>query len=291
MSRFYIDDSSSPASPTHPNSDSASDSETDTLPYPAPLSRASFLSPTFTPQSYLSTLSNRHQTLEDLRSDLRARSALLSRELLDLVNTHYTDFLTLGASLRGGDEKVEEVRVGLLGFGKEVGALAEGVGEREAEVAELVKERERIRRGVVVGRRLMGFEEGLKGLEEGLGIVEVPASDSEGEEEADEYDDEDEDEDEDEGVVGGVSLAKLSRHVLQWRVVQEAEKGLAEHPFVVAQASRMAKVRGTLLLDLSAALRQAKAAGAKGRVIKIMRVYADMGEAGEAVNVLKELKA
>ncbi|KAL5423612.1 hypothetical protein PMIN04_003751 [Paraphaeosphaeria minitans] len=289
MSRFYIDDSSSPASPTHPNSDSASDSETDTLPYPAPLSRASFLSPTFTPQSYLSTLSNRHQTLEDLRSDLRARSALLSRELLDLVNTHYTDFLTLGASLRGGDEKVEEVRVGLLGFGKEVGALAEGVGEREAEVAELVKERERIRRGVVVGRRLMGFEEGLKGLEEGLGIVEVPASDSEGEEEADE--DDDEDEDEDEGVVGGVSLAKLSRHVLQWRVVQEAEKGLAEHPFVVAQASRMAKVRGTLLLDLSAALRQAKAAGAKGRVIKIMRVYADMGEAGEAVNVLKELKA
>ncbi|OAG04424.1 uncharacterized protein CC84DRAFT_1056751, partial [Paraphaeosphaeria sporulosa] len=265
---------------------SDSDSENDaTLPYPAPLSRSSFLSPTFTPQSYLSTLSNRHQTLEDLRSDLRARSALLSRELLDLVNTHYTDFLTLGASLRGGDEKVEEVRVGLLGFGKEVGALAERVGEREQEVKALVEERERIRRGVVVGRRLVGFEEGLKGVEEGLGIVEVAASDSEDE------DDEDEDEDDEEGMVGGVSIAKLARHVLQWRVVREAEKGLTGHPFVVAQAPRMAKVRSTLLLDLSAALRQAKAAGAKGSVVRIMKVYADMGEEGEAVKVLKGLRS
>lgn len=201
------------------------------------------------------------------------------------MNTHYTDFLTLGASLRGGDEKIEEVRVGLLGFGKEVGGLAEGVGEREKEVGELVRERERVRREVVVGRRLVGFEEGLKGVEEGLGIVEVVGSDSE---DGDEEEDED---DEEEGVVGGVSVGKLGRHVLQWRIVREAEKGLAEHPFVVAQAPRMAKVRSTLLLDLSTALRQAKAAGAAVTVMRIMKVYADMGEEGEAVKVLKGLKA
>ncbi|KAJ4346875.1 uncharacterized protein N0V89_010808 [Didymosphaeria variabile] len=276
MSRFYIDDSSSPTSPTRASSDS--DSDTD-LPYPAPLERSVFLQPDFTPQTYLSTLHNRHQTLEDLRSELRSRSALLSRELLDLVNTHYTDFLTLGASLKGGDERVEEVRVGLLGFRK----------EREEEVERLVREREETRRKIAVGRQLVGYEEGLRGLEEGL-VIEAAtgASDTSDEEEDDDYDG---DEDEDKGVVGGVSIAKLRRHVLQWRVVREAEKKLGEHPFVAAQAPRMSKVRNTLLLDLSTALQQAKAVKVSGRVMGIMKVYAEMGEEGEAVKVLKGLKA
>ncbi|KAL1593834.1 hypothetical protein SLS60_010567 [Paraconiothyrium brasiliense] len=286
MSRFYIDDSSSPTSPTHASSDS--DSDTD-LPYPAPLERSVFLQPEFTPQTYLSTLHNRHQTLEDLRSELRSRSALLSRELLDLVNTHYTDFLTLGASLKGGDERVEEVRVGLLGFRKEVGQLGETVGGREEEVERLVREREETRRKIAVGRQLVGYEEGLRGLEEGL-LIEAAtgANDSSDEEEDDDYDG---DEDENKGVVGGVSIAKLRRHVLQWRVVREAEKKLGEHPFVATQAPRMSKVRNTLLLDLSTALQQAKAAKVSGRVMGIMRAYAEMGEEGEAVKVLKGLKA
>jgi hypothetical protein len=74
-------------------------------------------------------------------------------------------------------------------------------------------------------------------------------------------------------------------------VIRVAEKELGAHPFVVAQVPRMAKVRSTLLLDLSTALRQAKTAGASGRVMRIMKVYADMEEAGEAVKVLKGLKA
>jgi hypothetical protein len=49
---------------------------------------------------------------------LRSRSQLLNKELLDLVNSNYQDFLNLGNSLHGGEEKVEEVRIGLLGFRK-----------------------------------------------------------------------------------------------------------------------------------------------------------------------------
>lgn len=283
---MQIDDSSSPASPTH-HASSDSDSDTD-LPYPEPLPRSAFLNPEFTPQKYLSTLHNRHQTLEDLRTELRSRSQLLSRELLDLVNANYTDFLSLGASLKGGDERVEEVRVGLLGFRKEVANLKEGVVSREREVESLVKQREEVRRNIAVGQRLIAFEEGLRNLEEALVIEARTAPDSDSDEEEDEDDDDDDDE---EGVLGGLSIAKLKRHVLQYKIVQEQEKVLGEHPFVVAQAPRMAKVRSTLLLDLSTALRQAKVAKASGSVLKIVKVYADMDEPGEAVKVLKGLKA
>ncbi|KAJ4338723.1 hypothetical protein N0V95_007994, partial [Ascochyta clinopodiicola] len=109
MSQFYIPDSrtgSSSDTDTAPSNDTDTDNDDlSTLPFARPLQRSDFLDPNFTPSAYLSTLSNRHQTLEDLRSELRTRSQLVSRELLDLVNANYADFLTLGNSLRGGEEK------------------------------------------------------------------------------------------------------------------------------------------------------------------------------------------
>lgn len=61
---------------------------------------------------------------------------------------------------------------------------------------------------------------------------------------------------------------------------------------MVAQAHRLNKVRSTILLDLSTALQQAKKAGdvGAGRVMQIMKTYADMEETGEAIKVLKTLK-
>lgn len=79
---------------------------------------------------------------------------------------------------------------------------------------------------------------------------------------------------------------------MQYRLVKEGIKGLELHPFVAAQTPRLAKVRSTLLLDLSTALQQAKRAGSagSGRVMQVMKIYADMEEQGEAVKVLKTLK-
>ncbi|EOD52989.1 putative conserved oligomeric golgi complex subunit 2 protein [Neofusicoccum parvum UCRNP2] len=202
MSKFELPSSNTSDTPrSHLSSAAISDSDDDdaSLPYPAPLPRSAFAIPAaqFSASRYLSTLSHRHQTLGDLRSDLRARSALISRELLDLVNANYADFLSLGQALRGGEERVEEVRVGLLGMRKAVG--------------------------------------------EYLGVRQI------------------------------------------------AERVGVEHPFLVAQEPRLTKIRNTLLLDLGAALKQAKAAGAQGknRVLKVMSIYAEMDEGMEAVKVLK----
>lgn len=181
------------------------------------------------------------------------------------------------------------MRVGLLGFRKEVEGVRERVKGEEEEVGRALEERREVRKRIMAGRQLVEFEGRLKVLEDQLMVEMAGKKDGERSEVEDSEEDEDE-EDEDGGF--GVSIAKLRRHVQQWRLIQEIEKGVGEHPFIAAQTPRMMKVRNTLLLDLSTALQQARSAGTEGadRVMKIMRIYADMEESAEAVKVLKALK-
>lgn len=230
-----------------------------------------------------------------MRSELRSRSQLLSKELLDLVNSNYQDFLNLGNSLHGGEEKVEEVRVGLLGFRKEVAGLKKVVDEREQEVGGLLEERRDVRVRIELGRRLIDYDARLRELEEALDINTAGKQpNGHGVDDVSDSEEEDEDEEDDEDDTSyGVSITKLRRNFMQYRLIQELEKSLGDHPFIAAQTTRITKVRSTLLLDLSTALQQAKSAGASGfgRVMKIMKIYADMEESAEAVKVLKSLKA
>jgi hypothetical protein len=205
------------------------------------------------------------------------------------VNSNYQDFLNLGNSLHGGEEKIEEVRVGLLGFRKEVDGLKKVVDEREKEVGGLLDERRDVRVKIEVGRRLLDYDARLRELEEELDINNAG---KEGHENGvDEVSDSEDEEDDEEDDNYGVSATKLRRNVMQYRLVQELEKSLSEHPFVAAQAARIAKIRSTLL-DLSTALQQGKSAGqaGTGRVMKVMKIYADMEESAEAVKVLKSYK-
>ena len=295
-----VDSSLVQLSGSRSNSSSDDDDDDDnSLPYPVPLQRSDFLVPGFSPSVYLSSLRNRHQALEDLRSELRARSQLLSKELLDLVNSNYQDFLSLGSSLKSGDEKVEEVRVGLLGFRKEVEAVRSKVLEREEEVRQLVEERIIIRKQIAVGKALMDYEARIS-LLEGLLMVESTGKDDEADEfdnvsdSEEDSDDEDEDEDEEsDRRPYSTSVSKLRKHVLQYRLIQKLAMGVGDsHPFIVAQASRLAKLRNTLLLDLNTSLRQSRQAGVAGtnRVMKIMELYAGLDEAAEAIKVLKSTK-
>jgi hypothetical protein len=178
------------------------------------------------------------------------------------------------------------VRVGLLAFQKEIVELKRGVKEREDEVTRLIEERRKARQQIEVGRRLVEFDERLRECEEALVVGQ-----REGDVSSDSSESEDDEDDEDETQYG-TPIARLRRNVVQYRLVKEMVKGLEEHPFVVAQTPRLSRVRSTLLLDLSTALQQAKRAGTagSGRVMQIMKIYADMEESGEAVKVLRTLK-
>ncbi|KAL2040667.1 hypothetical protein N7G274_006646 [Stereocaulon virgatum] len=280
-SKFYFNDSSS-----------STTSSTDNLPYPTPLPRQSFLTPTFSPLTFLSTLHNRHQTLEDLRSELRTRSQDLNKELLDLVNENYQDFLGLGGVLKGGEERVEEVRLGLLGFRREVEGLrgaVEGVGR---EVAGLVEDRGKVRGEVLVGRGLLEAERRIGELEGRLMVGSTGARKGEEEGEDGEWSESEEESEEDEGG-SDVAVTKLGRHVEQYMYIRRLfEKIGEEHPFLVKQEERVLKLKQTVLLDLNSALKQAVAGGneRRGDLLKLLGIYRQMGQVNEALNVLKAVK-
>lgn len=285
MSKFYF---GNPSSPT-----SSDDEYLDNLPYPEALSRADFLAPNFDAPSYLSTLSERHQTLEDLRADLRERSQALSKELLDLVNANYEQFLSLGTDLKGGDDRVEDVRLGLLGFKRGVEEVRKGVGMRRVEMDELIEEKRLVGKEIAVGRRLLEIDERLEELEESLMVESLARSGSVGGNGPEWSESEDEeDEDEDEGMVGGeASLGKLRKMVVDCgKIEQLVERVGREHPFIVRQQERVLRVRNTILLDLGTALKQAAGVGEGGktRLLGVLRLYRELGAENEAVRLLRD---
>jgi conserved oligomeric Golgi complex subunit 2 len=287
MSKFYFGG----------GSEGHSSDDEDNLPYPEALPRSDFLSKDFEAPTYLSTLADRHQTLEDLRTDLRERSQALSQELLDLVNTNYEQFLSLGSDLKGGDEKVEDVRVGLLGFKRGVEDVRTKVRERKHEVETLLVEKKGIGKDIALGRKLLELEARLEDLEDRLMVSSLGRGTNGVDEDAWSESEDDEDDDDGptaDGIIGGTSTRKLRQLVLDYRHVDCLLDSIGrEHPFVIAQDSRITRVRNTILLDLNSATKQAAALGEDGKVrlVKMLSLYREFGAGGEAVKLLRDLKS
>jgi hypothetical protein len=287
MSKFFIDSTSESAAttPAYVDSPSFGSDDEDTLPYPVELARNDFLAPDFDAQTYLSSLRNRHQTLEDLRSDLRQRSQLLNRELLDLVNGNYEEFLSLGGDLKGGEEKVEGVRVGLLGFQREVEGIRKVVRDRARETGELLQEKKGLRKEIVLGRALLEVHERLEEVEEKLGIKSK---------EGDEDDEDDDDDEEDdtssdlESSAYASAAKRLRKQAEQYLlIVCQSSKIGQNHPFLVSLQPRVDEVRKTLILDLSASLRQAKSSNDRNAVLALSQVFGALDAQSDALKVLK----
>ena len=227
-----------------------------------------------------------------MRAELRTRSQDLNKELLDLVNENYQDFLGLGSSLKGGDEKVEEVRLGLLGFRREVEGLRGKVDGRRKEVEGLVEERKRIRESVQLGRRLLEIERKIGDLEGRLMLASMSPRGTEANEEGMVLSESDEESD-DEQESDAMSILRLQRHVEQYMYIKSlVERTGPEHPFLVKQEERVLRLKQTVLLDLNSALKQAVAGGedVRGDLLKLLGIYRQMGEASEAMQVLRESK-
>ena len=258
----------------------SSDSDDETaLPFPKPLARSAFLTPNFSPTDFLSNLRNRHQTLEDLRQELRTRSQDLNRELLDLVNNNYQDFLGLGDSLKGGEEKVEEVRLGLLAFRREVDTLRHTVTIRHDEVARLIEDRRSIVKAQRLGRNLLEIDAKLTYLEESLHLINAVQKDDGLDVE---FLESDSDSDEDESTPITRLVYRTQQFILAMRI---AGKVGTSHPFLVKQESRVSKIKQTLLLDLNNALRTLRASDKQpqDKILRLLTLYTELGEDAEAV--------
>lgn len=272
------------------------------MPFPEPLSRTPFLAPDFDPAAFLSSLTNRHQSLEDLRQELRSLEQLLNKELLDLVNENYQDFLSLGTALRGGEEKVEGVKVGLLAFQRDVQSIRDKIEVRRREVEALLNEKRRLRSYADIGRDLLDFADRVEELEHRLMIGDrqspgdqTPTEDDDSDSDSDLYasgTEESDDEELEDGTTP-VSLKRLQRHVQKYVFLTSIASRVGEdHPFLVSQQARVTKVKSTVLLDLKTALEQASHAGDRrdARTMAVLRLYDLMGEDVSAVAALKNLK-
>ncbi|RKK66712.1 hypothetical protein BFJ69_g15165 [Fusarium oxysporum] len=261
-------------------SDTSSVDEDAPLPFPEALPRADFLAQDFQPAAYLSALPHRHQTLEDLRSDLRDRSAAISSELLELVNSNYTAFLSLGSELRGGDDKVEDVKVSLLGFRRAVEEVKTKVTERKEETNALNGELRGVRSAIEKGRKMIELSERLASLEERLSLDSLPNNE--------EWDEESEGEDEDDNYGSSPTRLLVSAQECS-RITKLLESLDPDAPFVIKMEERLTRCRNTLLLDLGNALKEAKKAGVKGqdRVLKCLAIYRVLDAQSEAVKALR----
>ncbi|KAH7177358.1 oligomeric golgi complex component, COG2-domain-containing protein [Fusarium sp. MPI-SDFR-AT-0072] len=261
-------------------SDTSSVDEDAPLPFPEALPRTDFLAQNFQPAAYLSALPHRHQTLEDLRSDLRDRSAAISSELLELVNSNYTAFLSLGSELRGGDDKVEDVKVSLLGFRRAVEEVKTKVTERKEETNALNGELRGVRSAIEKGRKMIELSERLASLEERLSLDSLLNNED--------WDEESEEEDEDDNY--GSSPTRLLASAQECsRITKLLESLDPDAPFVIKMEERLTRCRNTLLLDLGNALKEAKKAGVKGqdRVLKCLAIYRVLDAQSEAVKALR----
>ncbi|EKV10860.1 COG complex component COG2 [Penicillium digitatum] len=294
MNRFQFGDSDGSLS-------SDLDEDPSGLPFPEPLSRSSFLAPDFDPAIFLSSLTNRHQSLEDLRQELRGLEQLLNKELLDLVNENYQDFLSLGSALRGGEEKVEGVKVGVLSIQRDAKAIRAQVEARRQEVEELLNDKRRLRTKADVGKDLLDYADRVEELEHRLMIQDKSSQEhslDESDTESDLYSGESEDSNDDDLADGTptISLKRMERHAQKFVYLTLIAARVGEkHPFLLAQQPRVAKIKSTVLLDLKTALEQATAAGEKhgerdARTMAVLRLYELMGEDVSAVTALKNLK-
>jgi len=275
-------------------SSSSSDAEDDDapLPFPAALPRSDFLARDFHAPSYLSSLPHRHQTLEDLRADLRDRSSAISAELLDLVNSNYTAFLSLGNDLRGGDNEVEDVKVAMLGFRRAIDEIKVRVRSRGMEVKGLSEELGVVRKEVEIGRLLLEIDQRLSALETRLALRNDSSTIRDRPWVGDDSEDDEADEDGEDHIDGLLAssprkLATLSREYMH--IERLATFVGREKPLIAKMDPRMQQCRNTILLDLSNALKEARRAGPKAhpRTVKFLRIYSGLGCEADAIDALK----
>jgi conserved oligomeric Golgi complex subunit 2 len=282
-------------SSSSPSSEASQDGDDVALPFPTALPRSDFLTPDFHPANYLSALPHRHQTLEDLRSELRDRSAALSAELLELVNANYTSFLSLGDELHGGEEKVEDVRVAMLGFRRAVEEIKSRVASHGAEVHSLGDELRGVRKDIETGRRMTEIDDRLSSLEDRLAVQNVQSRPESGSnkdfwsiEDSEESEGEEFDEDQSDGLIG-TGPARLTAFAQEYIRVDALIDSIGrEAPFAIKTEPRMMKCRNTILLDLGTALKEARRVGTKGhgRVVRYLTVYGILGAQADAIEAL-----
>lgn len=180
------------------------------------------------------------------------------------------------------------------------------VATREREVKHLLDEKRAVRKRVLVARKLLDIDERLTELETRMMIQPVTNGtreadhdnyhdDDDNEQDEDEDDDDDDIDDQDDDETTGAratnaAVSRLAKHAQLYLLLQHLIQQVGpDHPFVALQHHRTVNLRKTLLLDLGAALKQAKKDGkpAGHRTLNLLSIYRALGEGEHLMSLLK----
>ena len=194
--------------------------------------------------------------------------------------------------MKGGEERVEEIKLGLLRFRREVDVLKESVKNRRVEIEELVETRRQTAKELRLGRSLLDVDSRLEELEDSLRIGMSRATDLHYEESFGLSETED-DSDDEEDSASGVAISKLKSKVQKYIYIKRLVGKIGySHPFLLKQEERILRIRQTLLLDLRTALGQYKGSSSvnQGKTLNVLALYREMGESEDAVQAIRESK-
>jgi conserved oligomeric Golgi complex subunit 2 len=159
---------------------------------------------------------------------------------------------------------VEEVRVGLLSFQRELGLIKSKVESRRHDVATLMEDKRSLKQEIMLGRALLEIAERIEDLEGHLMIGETTQRKSDNglldgnTDDGAAFDSFSEDSDEEYSADEYRSrVRRLERLVEQYLMVRVLiRRHGAEHPFIVAQEERFHQIQVTLRLDIEATMKQ-----------------------------------
>jgi len=173
--------------------------------------------------------------------------------------------------LSGGEEKVEEVRVGLLGFQRELGLIRSKVESRRDDVAQLLENKRKLKQEIKLGRALLEIAERIEDLEGHLMIADasqkrlqngLPDGSTNDEAAFDSFIDDSDDASSVSNDRPGVRrLERLIEQYLIIRVlIRRHDVGHpyhdVGHPFMLALEQRLHQIQLTLQLDIEATMKQ-----------------------------------
>ena len=173
--------------------------------------------------------------------------------------------------MSGGEEKVEEVRVGLLGFQRELGLIRSKVESRRDDVAQLLENKRKLKQEIKLGRALLEIAERIEDLEGHLMIADasqkrlqngLPDGSTNDEAAFDSFIDDSDD-------ASSVSndrprVRRLERLIEQYLIIRVLIRRHdvghpyhdVGHPFMLALEQRLHQIQLTLQLDIEATMKQ-----------------------------------
>lgn len=113
------------------------------LPKPKQIEREAFNGKEFKVDEFLYQYHN-YQSLEDLQKQLRKWKQILEQELIDVINEDYKQFVELGQSLSGGESTVDNVKVQLSSFQRQVSSVQQSLEANRSDIGQLLDEKKRL---------------------------------------------------------------------------------------------------------------------------------------------------